>query len=141
MTFECHNLLKKNLIPKFPYAQTRCCADRCPRHRRLLPTNRKNRPAKRPVQLLVTARAHACHDHLIERDGSILVRAPRWASDKQIEDVVQTKQYWIYRALAEWRDLNATKVIREFKNGEGFLYLGRSYRLRAWSMIRKTLCS
>lgn len=32
-------------------------------------------------------------------------------------------------SLAEWRDLNATRVLREYKNGEGFLYLGRAYRL------------
>ena len=40
-----------------------------------------------------------------------------------------SKRYWIYRNLAEWRDLNATRVVREYRNGEGFLYLGRSYRL------------
>ena len=39
------------------------------------------------------------------------------------------KRYWIYKRLAEWRDLNATRVLREYRNGEGFLYLGRSYRL------------
>jgi hypothetical protein len=39
------------------------------------------------------------------------------------------KRYWIYKTLAEWRDLNATRVLREYRNGEGFLYLGRSYRL------------
>ncbi|MCF8127854.1 MAG: M48 family metallopeptidase [Deltaproteobacteria bacterium] len=31
--------------------------------------------------------------------------------------------------LAEWRDLNAAAVAREWGNGEAFLYLGRSYRL------------
>src|SRR3546814_972111 len=31
---------------------------------------------------------------------------------------------------SEWRDLNATRVLREFRDGEGFLYLGRAYRLR-----------
>ncbi len=36
---------------------------------------------------------------------------------------------WIYRNLAEWRDLNSTAVVREWVNGETFLYLGRSYRL------------
>lgn len=68
-------------------------------------------------------------DIIIERDGSVLVRAPAWADDGQIADIVASKHYWIYRGLAEWRDLNATRVLREYKNGEGFLYLGRAYRL------------
>lgn len=68
-------------------------------------------------------------DIVIERDGAIVVRAPHTATDKQIADIVKAKHYWIYKALAEWRELNATKVLREFKSGEGFLYLGRAYRL------------
>jgi predicted metal-dependent hydrolase len=68
-------------------------------------------------------------DIIIERDGSVLVRAPKWADDPRVEGIVESKQYWIYRTLAEWRDLNATRVLREYKNGEGFLYLGRAYRL------------
>lgn len=68
-------------------------------------------------------------DIIIERDGSVIVRAPAWADDEQIADIVASKHYWIYKGLAEWRDLNATRVLREYKNGEGFLYLGRAYRL------------
>ncbi len=68
-------------------------------------------------------------DIVIERDGSVVVRAPEEVSDERIEDLVEAKRFWIYKNLAEWRDLNATKVLREFKPGEGFLYLGRSYRL------------
>jgi len=68
-------------------------------------------------------------DIIIERDGSVLVRAPEWADDEQIANIVASKYYWIFRGLAEWRDLNATRVLREYKNGEGFLYLGRAYRL------------
>lgn len=71
----------------------------------------------------------ATADIIIERDGSVLVRAPEWVDDSQVAGIVQSKQYWIYQGLAEWRDLNATRVLREFKNGEGFLYLGRAYRL------------
>ena len=57
--------------------------------------------------------------------------APRPRSpDERIEDIVEAKRYWIYKTLAEWRDLNATRVLREYRNGEGFLYLGRAYRLR-----------
>lgn len=68
-------------------------------------------------------------DIIIERDGKVLVRAPDWVDDEEVESIVESKYYWIYKSLAEWRDLNATRVLREYKNGEGFLYLGRAYRL------------
>jgi len=68
-------------------------------------------------------------DIVIERDGRVLVRAPEKIPPEKIEDIIESKRYWIYKNLAEWRDLNATRVLREYRNGEGFLYLGRSYRL------------
>jgi len=68
-------------------------------------------------------------DIVVERDGRVIVRVPAELPDERIEDIVQSKRYWIYKTLAEWRDLNATGVLREYRNGEGFLYLGRSYRL------------
>lgn len=78
-------------------------------------------------QVIRSRRATA--DIVVERDGSIVVRAPETIPDECIEGMVETKLLWIYQALAEWRDLNATRVLREYRNGEGFLYLGRSYRL------------
>lgn len=75
-------------------------------------------------------RSHrATADIVIEKDGRVLVRAPSTVRDERIEDIVESKRYWIYKNLAEWRDLNATRVLREYRNGEAFLYLGRSYRL------------
>ena len=68
-------------------------------------------------------------DIIIERDGRVLVRAPQKIADEQIADIIEAKRFWIYSSLAEWRDLNATRLVREYRNGEGFLYLGRSYRL------------
>lgn len=68
-------------------------------------------------------------DIVVERDGRVIVRAPTTLLDQDIEDIIQSKRYWIYKTLAEWRDLNATRVLREYRNGEGFLYLGRSYQL------------
>jgi predicted metal-dependent hydrolase len=68
-------------------------------------------------------------DIVVERDGRVIIRAPTRLLDEDIEDIVESKRYWIYKTLAEWRDLNATRVLREYRNGEGFLYLGRSYRL------------
>lgn len=68
-------------------------------------------------------------DIVIERDGQISVIAPEHLSDEEASAIVESKRLWIYKNLAEWRDLNATRVVREWVNGEGFLYLGSSYRL------------
>lgn len=66
----------------------------------------------------------------VERDGQVTVLVPGELTDRQIDDMLEGKRKWIYRNLAEWQDLNATRVDREYVNGEGFLYLGRSYRLK-----------
>ena len=66
----------------------------------------------------------------IERDGEVSILVPRHLSDDEVEQLIERKLVWIYKNLAEWCDLNATKVERDFVNGEGFLYLGRSYRLK-----------
>lgn len=68
-------------------------------------------------------------DIVIERDGGITVRPPARLTPEQVDDTVLSRRLWIYRNLAEWRDLNATRVVREWVNGESFLYLGSAYRL------------
>ncbi len=68
-------------------------------------------------------------DIVIERNGLITVRPPLLATPEQVDETVLSKRMWIYRNLAEWRDLNATGVVREWVNGESFLYLGSNYRL------------
>lgn len=69
-------------------------------------------------------------DIVIERDGQISVRAPLRMTPEQVDETVLSKRIWIYRNLADWRDLNATRVVREWVNGESFCYLGSSYRLQ-----------
>lgn len=66
----------------------------------------------------------------IERDGTISVLAPEPYDMSMIEQILESKRSWIYRNLAEWEDLNRTRVEREFVNGEGFPYLGSTYRLQ-----------
>lgn len=68
-------------------------------------------------------------DIVIERDGVVRVRPPRRMTPEQVDETVFAKRMWIYRNLVEWHDLNATRVVREWVNGESFLYLGSSYRL------------
>lgn len=66
----------------------------------------------------------------IERDGSVSLLVPDTLDDSRVDELIESKRRWIYEGIAEWEDLNATRVHREFVSGEGFLYLGRSYRLQ-----------
>jgi len=68
-------------------------------------------------------------DIVIERNGVVSVRPPANYTPEQVDAVVESKRMWIYSSLAEWKDLNASTVAREWVNGESFLYLGRAYRL------------
>ncbi len=69
-------------------------------------------------------------DIVIERNGLVTVRPPLGMRPDEVDDTVFSKRMWIYRNLAEWRDLNATRVKREWVNGESFPYLGSYYRLQ-----------
>jgi predicted metal-dependent hydrolase len=65
----------------------------------------------------------------VERDGSLTVRAPEGTDAAVLSRFVSEKRPWLYRKLAEKKSLRAPVVAKEFVSGEGFAYLGRSYRL------------
>lgn len=47
----------------------------------------------------------------------------------EVEAILEKKRYKIYQHLAEWEDANANRVNRAFVSGEGYYYLGRTYKL------------
>jgi predicted metal-dependent hydrolase len=47
-----------------------------------------------------------------------------------LEKVVNDKRLWIYSKLIEKESLNPPTAAKEYVSGEGFYYLGRSYRLK-----------
>lgn len=66
----------------------------------------------------------------VERDSSITAVVPPATSKKELLELVESKRPWLYRKLAERRELGQTRPPRKLVDGEGFLYLGRSYRLK-----------
>jgi len=66
----------------------------------------------------------------VERDGELVLSAPTDAPEAQLRDFVQRKRMWIYRQLARHDALPELAPRKVFTEGEGFSYLGRSYRLR-----------
>lgn len=67
---------------------------------------------------------------MIERDGAVIVRAPLRISQDEIEKFVLEKRVWIQQKLSQKGVAMTAKPKREFVNGQGFLYLGKSYRLK-----------
>ena len=66
----------------------------------------------------------------VDRGGELILSAPREVPEARLRDFVQRKRMWVYKQLAR-RDA-AGRVVRpkEFVDGEGLAYLGRTYRLR-----------
>ena len=66
---------------------------------------------------------------IIKPDGSLVVRAPLRASRRQIEQLIEEKAPWIMATQEKVRQSYPQITPKEYVNGEGFLYLGKSYRL------------
>ena len=65
----------------------------------------------------------------IDRGGELIISSPPGVPDAQLTDFVREKRFWIYAKIAEKESLQQPVVGKEFVSGEGFPYLGRSYRL------------
>lgn len=65
----------------------------------------------------------------VDRDGGLILFAPSGCPPERLSDFVQEKRFWIYRKLAEKELVRVPLARKEYVTGEGFLYLGRSYRL------------
>lgn len=66
----------------------------------------------------------------VDRDGSLVIASPAGVEPDRLRDFVEDKRFWIYKKLAEKAEMQRIVPHKEFVNGEGFLYLGRSYRLK-----------
>ncbi|MDE0194050.1 MAG: DUF45 domain-containing protein, partial [bacterium] len=66
---------------------------------------------------------------VVERDASLVLKAPDGVSVERATRFVADKRRWIYRKLAEKDALTGPPIVKRFVEGEGFAYLGRSYRL------------
>lgn len=66
---------------------------------------------------------------VVERDASLVLKAPRGVAVERAVQFVTAKRRWVYGKLAEKDALTGPPVVKRFVEGEGFAYLGRSYRL------------
>ncbi|HLA29145.1 MAG TPA: SprT family zinc-dependent metalloprotease [Syntrophales bacterium] len=66
----------------------------------------------------------------VERNGTVTVSAPNKTDIQAIEQFIKSKGLWLRQKLAHKSETNREKIKRGFVNGQGFLYLGKSYRLK-----------
>lgn len=66
----------------------------------------------------------------VERGGELLLSAPPDVDEAALRAFVLEKRFWIYTKLAEKERLQRRVPRKEYVAGEGFLYLGRSHRLK-----------
>jgi len=65
----------------------------------------------------------------VERDGTLTMLAPPRCQREQLERFARAKRRWVYEKLA-LKEMLPRPVRKEHLSGEGFPYLGRTYRLR-----------
>ncbi|MEV6867690.1 SprT family zinc-dependent metalloprotease [Streptosporangium subroseum] len=65
----------------------------------------------------------------VERDASVKAVVPLQVDRDALVKIIQSRRRWLYGKLAERRSLGEPRPEREYVSGEGFPYLGRSYRL------------
>lgn len=66
---------------------------------------------------------------IVERDASLQLKIPHGTTVERAERFIAKKRDWVYRKLNEKDALTGPPVVKQFVEGEGFAYLGRSYRL------------
>ncbi|MEW2089299.1 SprT family zinc-dependent metalloprotease [Streptomyces sp. NPDC006682] len=65
----------------------------------------------------------------VERDGSLILRAPGACETERAESFVRNSRRWIDDKLRLRDELRPVHPVRSFTDGETYRYLGREYRL------------
>lgn len=66
----------------------------------------------------------------VERDATVTAVVPPETDEAKLAAAITAKSPWIYTKLRERAETGPWHPPRKFVPGEGFLYLGRSYRLK-----------
>jgi hypothetical protein len=67
----------------------------------------------------------------VERDGSVVATAPALAAESEILRHLRSRELWLHKSVAKRTPPAVPETAaKQFVTGEGFHYLGRSYRLR-----------
>lgn len=67
---------------------------------------------------------------VVDRGGQLVIAAPEACPQEKLLSAIQSKKQWIYTKLIDKeKQLAPIPPMKEYVSGEGFYYLGKSYRL------------
>ncbi|PJB23447.1 hypothetical protein CO112_00880 [Candidatus Dojkabacteria bacterium CG_4_9_14_3_um_filter_150_Dojkabacteria_WS6_41_13] len=66
----------------------------------------------------------------------IVLKCPALAEESKIQNFLQRKWFWLEKQLSFFKKYKRKRYDKEYVSGEGFLYLGRQYKLQ----VTKGLC-
>jgi len=67
---------------------------------------------------------------VVDRGGQLVITAPYGYARESLLSAVESKKLWIYtRLMGKEGQIAQTPPLKEYLSGEGFFYLGKSYRL------------
>jgi len=66
----------------------------------------------------------------VERDGSVTATVPPALPLAEVARQLRARELWLHSALARRASLTPAAPTKQYVSGEGFLHLGRAYRLR-----------
>lgn len=75
----------------------------------------------------------------VERDRSVVVRAPWNAPEEAIIKAVDKKKFWIYQKTNHPQKYHSDSSPQEFISGTSVLYLGRNYRMEVVETDQDTI--
>lgn len=69
-------------------------------------------------------------DLIVDRFGDLVINVPEALPSRDVENIVRSKQEWIYTKLNQKEIVIRPGEAKEYVTGEGFHYLGKKYRLK-----------
>lgn len=65
----------------------------------------------------------------ITENGELVVKAPRWLPQFEINRFINSKERWIEKTLGKFAQRSADSIVHTFESGDQFYYLGQLYPL------------
>lgn len=76
----------------------------------------------------------------VDRDGSLVLATPPQVPVDKLEKIVDQRRFWIYSKVIQKEAIKPPPDTKSYLAGEGFYYLGRSYRLKIVDNAKSPLC-